>query len=140
MNKVILIKSMRDDYDWDISQSDEQINPLSFAITKMFLRKDGELFLSLLSKFHLVPNVRLVLHTETNKNNEVVSLRLLLERKDLWMDHDFANKEAMQQAVADYFKRVGLTTIYPSSPQEIVTFVRWMAERVPTINYYLKVV
>ena len=91
--KRVIIKSFADDYDCDHQQTDEQINRLSHALTKKFLKKDGVLFQRLLNQFHLVPNIRLVLMAEHNKANEVKSLRLCIDRKDLWMTQAINNYE-----------------------------------------------
>ena len=42
--KIVIIKSFADDYDCDMLQSEQDINPLSYALTKRFLRKNGDLF------------------------------------------------------------------------------------------------
>ena len=76
--KIVIIKSFADDYDSDHLQYDEGINPLSYALTKKFLNKNGVLFHRLLNQFHLVPNIRIVLQAEHNEANEVVSLRLYI--------------------------------------------------------------
>ena len=56
--KIVIIKSFADDYDSDHLQSDEDINPLSYELTKTFLNKERELFQRFLNQFHLVPAFR----------------------------------------------------------------------------------
>lgn len=47
--KIVIIKSFADDYDSDHLQTDQDINSLSYALTKKFLNKDGVLFQRLLN-------------------------------------------------------------------------------------------
>ena len=137
--RIVIIKSFRDDYDCDHFQNDEQINRLSHALTKKFLKKDGVLFQRLLNQFHLVPNIRLVLMAEQNEAKEVVSLRLCIDRKDLWMGHEISNLQGMLQIMEGYFIEQGLSTIHPNTQSEIVEFLKWMRERLPIIDEYLTI-
>lgn len=100
--KIVIIKSFADDYDSDHLQTDQDINSLSYALTKKFLNKDGVLFHRLLNQFHLVPNIRIVLMAEQNEAKEVVSLRLYIDRKDLWMTQEIS------QAVRHLYIRIQL--------------------------------
>jgi hypothetical protein len=100
--KIVIIKSFADDYDSDHLQTDQDINSLSYALTKKFLNKDGVLFQRLLNQFHLVPNIRIVLMAEQNEAKEVVSLRLYIDRKDLWMTQEIS------QAVRHLYIRIQL--------------------------------
>ena len=135
--KIVIIKSFADDYDSDHLQSDEQINRLSHALTKKFLNKDGVLFYRLLNQFHLVPNIRIVLMAEQNEANEVVSLRLCIKRKDLWMAQEINNYEGMMAAMEAYFIEQGLNTIHPSTQEDMSAFLAWMRGRLPIIDEYL---
>ena len=137
--RIVIIKSFRDDYDCDHFQTDEGINRLSHALTKKFLKKDGVLFQRLLNQFHLVPNIRLVLMAEQNKANEVKSLRLCIDRKDLWMTQAINNYEGMMAAMETYFIEQGLNTIHPSTQEDMSTFLAWMRERLPIIDEYLTI-
>ena len=137
--RIVIIKSFRDDYDCDHFQNDEQINRLSHALTKKFLKKDGVLFQRLLNQFHLVPNIRLVLMAEQNKAKEVTSLRLCIDRKDLWMTQAINNYEGMMAAMETYFIEQGLNTIHPSAQEEMSTFLAWMRERLPIIDEYIQI-
>lgn len=135
--KIVIIKSFADDYDSDHLQSDEDINPLSYELTKTFLNKERELFQRLLNQFHLVPNIRLVLMAEQNEANEVVSLRLCIKRKDLWMAQEINNYEGMMAAMEAYFIEQGLNTIHPSTQEDMSAFLAWMRGRLPIIDEYL---
>ena len=137
--RIVIIKSFRDDYDCDHFQTDEGINRLSHALTKKFLKKDGVLFQRLLNQFHLVPNIRLVLMAEQNEANEVTSLRLCIDRKDLWMSHEISNLQGMLQIMEGYFIEQGLSTIHPNTQSEIVKFLKWMRERLPIIDEYITI-
>ncbi|MDD5856384.1 MAG: hypothetical protein PUC90_08660 [Prevotella sp.] len=132
--KIVIIKSFADDYDSDHLQSDEQINRLSHALTKKFLNKDGVLFHRLLNQFHLVPNIRIVLMAEQNEAKEVVSLRLCIKRKDLWMAQEINNYEGMMAAMEAYFIEQGLNTIHPSTQEDMSAFLAWMRGRLPIID------
>ena len=137
--RIVIIKSFRDDYDCDHFQNDEQINRLSHALTKKFLKKDGVLFQRLLNQFHLVPNIRLVLMAEQNEAKEVVSLRLCIDRKDLWMGHEISNLQGMLQIMEGYFIEQGLSTIHPNTQSEIVEFLKWMRKELPIIDEYIQI-
>lgn len=137
--RIVIIKSFRDDYDCDHFQTDEGINRLSHALTKKFLKKDGVLFQRLPNQFHLVPNIRLVLMAEQNEAKEVVSLRLCIDRKDLWMGHEISNLQGMLQIMEGYFIEQGLNTIHPSTQEEMSTFLAWMRERLPIIDEYITI-
>ena len=137
--RIVIIKSFRDDYDCDHFQTDEQINRLSHALTKKFLKKDGVLFQRLLNQFHLVPNIRLVLMAEQNKAKEVTSLRLCIDRKDLWMTQAINNYEGMMAAMETYFIEQGLNTIHPNTQEEMSAFLAWMRERLPIIDEYITI-
>lgn len=137
--RIVIIKSFRDDYDCDHFQTDEGINRLSHALTKKFLKKDGVLFQRLLNQFHLVPNIRLVLMAEQNEANEVTSLRLCIDRKDLWMGHEISNLQGMLQIMEGYFIEQGLNTIHPSTQEEMSAFLAWMRERLPIIDEYIQI-
>ena len=137
--RIVIIKSFRDDYDCDHFQTDEGINRLSHALTKKFLKKDGVLFQRLLNQFHLVPNIRLVLMAEQNEAKEVVSLRLCIDRKDLWMTQAINNYEGMMAAMETYFIEQGLNTIHPRTQEEMSTFLAWMRERLPIIDEYITI-
>lgn len=137
--RIVIIKSFRDDYDCDHFQTDEGINRLSHALTKKFLKKDGVLFQRLLNQFHLVPNIRLVLMAEQNEAKEVVSLRLCIDRKDLWMGHEISNLQGMLQIMETYFIEQGLNTIHPSTQEEMSAFLAWMRERLPIIDEYITI-
>ena len=135
--RIVIIKSIQDDYDSDHLQSDADINPLSYALTKKFLSKDGELFQRLISKFHLVPNIRFVLKAKQDEEKEVVSLRLCIDRKDLWMTQDIHDYEGMMAVMETYFNEQGLNTIHPSTQENMSTFLAWMRERLPIIDEYI---
>lgn len=137
--KIVIRKSIRDDYDCDMLQSEQDINPLSYALTKKFLNKDGVLFHRLLNRFHLVPNIRIVLKAEHNEANEVVSLRLYIDRKDLWMEQEISNYDGMMAVMEAYFIEQGLNTISPSTQEEMTTFLTWMKEQFPIIDEYITI-
>lgn len=137
--KIVIIKSFADDYDSDHLQTDQDINSLSYALTKKFLNKDGVLFHRLLNQFHLVPNIRIVLMAEQNEAKEVVSLRLYIDRKDLWMTQEIRNYNGMVAVMESYFKEQGLNTIHPSNQEEMISFLAWMRERLPIIDEYLTI-
>lgn len=137
--KIVIRKPFRDDYDCDMLQSEQDINPLSFALTKRFLRKDGELFKKLLGTFHLVPNIRIILIAEEGENKEVLSLRLDIDRKDLWMPQKISNYQGMLQIMEDYFKQKGLSTIYPNTQSEMAAFLVWMRKELPIIEEYIQI-
>lgn len=137
--RIAIIKSIQDDYDCDHLQTDEDINSLSYALTKKFLDKDGDLFHRLLNRFHLVPNIRIVLQAEHNEANEIVSLRLYIDRKDLWMAQEINNYKGMMAVMEAYFKEQGLNTIHPSNQEEMISFLAWIRERLPTINEYITI-
>ena len=115
------------------------INPLSYALTKKFLNKDGVLFHRLLNQFHLVPNIRIVLIAEQNKAKDVTSLRLYIDRKDLWMAQDINNYEGMMAVMEAYFTEQGLNTTSPSTKEEMITFLTWISERLPIIDDYITI-
>lgn len=135
--KIVIRKPFRDDYDCDMQQSEQDINPLSFALTKRFLHKDGELFQKLLGTFHLVPNIRITLIAEEGADKEVLSLRLNIDRKDLWMPQEISNYDEMMTVMEAYFKEQGLNTIHPSTQEDVSTFVGWMRKKLPIIDEYL---
>ena len=137
--KIVISKSFADDYDCDHQQTDEDINRLSHALTKKFLKKDGVLFQRLLNQFHLVPNIRLVLMAEQNKANEVTSLRLCIDRKDLWMAQEINNYEGMMAVMEAYFKEQGQNTIHPSTQEDMSAFLAWMRGRLPIIDEYITI-
>ena len=137
--KIVIRKSFRDDYDCDMLQSEQDINPLSFALTKRFLHKDGELFQKLLGTFHLVPNIRIVLIAEEGANKEVLSLRLDIDRKDLWMPQEISNYQAMLLIMEDYFRQKGLSTIHPNTREDIADFLAWMRKELPIIDEYIQI-
>lgn len=137
--KIVIIKSFADDYDCDLLQTDEDINPLSYALTKKFLNKDGVLFQRLLNQFHLVPNIRIVLMAEQNEAKEVVSLRLYIDRKDLWMTQKIRNYDGMMAVMEAYFKEQGLNTTRPSTQEDMSAFLAWMRERLPIIDEYITI-
>ena len=112
---------------------------MSCDLTKEFVNKDGVLFHRLLNQFHLVPNIRIVLKVEQNEAKEVVSLRLYIDRKDLWMTQEIRNYNGMVAVMEAYFKEQGLNTIFPSTQEEMTTFVLWMKERLPIIDEYLTI-
>ena len=137
--RIVVIKSIQDNYDSDHHQTDKDINPLSYALTKKFLNKDGVLFQRLLNQFHLVPNIRIVLKAEHNEANEVVSLRLYIDRKDLWMAQEISNYDDMMTVMETYFKEQGLRTIFPNTKKEVITFLAWMREQLPIIHEYITI-
>lgn len=137
--KIVIIKSFADDYDSDHLQTDQDINSLSYALTKKFLNKDGVLFHRLLNQFHLVPNIRIVLMAEQNEVKEVVSLRLYIDRKDLWMTQEIRNYNGMVAVMEAYFKEQGLSTIHPNTQSEIVEFLKWMRKELPIIDEYIEI-
>ena len=137
--KIVIIKSFADDYDSDHLQTDQDINSLSYALTKKFLNKDGVLFHRLLNQFHLVPNIRIVLMAEQNEVKEVVSLRLYIDRKDLWMTQEIRNYNGMVAVMEAYFKEQGLSTIHPNIQSEIVEFLKWMRKELPIIDEYIEI-
>lgn len=137
--KIVIIKSFADDYDSDHLQTDQDINSLSYALTKKFLNKDGVLFHRLLNQFHLVPNIRIVLMAEQNEAKEVVSLRLYIDRKDLWMTQEIRNYNGMVAVMEAYFKEQGLSTIHPNTQSEIVEFLKWMRKELPIIDEYIEI-
>lgn len=137
--RIIILRSIQDDYDCDHLQTDKDINPLSCALTKKFLDKDGVLFHRLLNRFHLVPNIRIVLKAEHNEANEVVSLRLYIDRKDLWMAQGINNYEGMMAVMEAYFIEQGLNTIHPSNQEEMISFFAWLRERLPIIGEYITI-
>ena len=137
--KIVIIKSFADDYDSDHLQTDQDINSLSYALTKKFLNKDGVLFHRLLNQFHLVPNIRIVLMAEQNEVKEVVSLHLYIDRKDLWMTQEIRNYNGMVAVMEAYFKEQGLSTIHPNTQSEIVEFLKWMRKELPIIDEYIEI-
>ena len=137
--RIVVIKSIQDDYDCDHLQTDEDINALSYALTKKFLNKDGVLFHRLLNQFHLVPNIHIVLKAEQNEAKEVVSLRLYIDRKDLWMAQDINDYVGMMAVMEAYFIEQGLNTIFPSTQEEMSTFLTWMRGRLPIIDEYITI-
>lgn len=137
--KIVIIKSFADDYDCDMLQSEQDINPLSYALTKRFLRKNGDLFQKLLGSFLLVPNIRIVLIADEGKDKEVLRLRLDIDRKDLWMAHEISNLQGMLQIMEGYFKQQGLSTIHPNTQSEIVEFLKWMRKELPIIDEYIEI-
>ena len=137
--KIVIIKSFADDYDSDHLQTDQDINSLSYALTKKFLNKDGVLFHRLLNQFHLVPNIRIVLMAEQNEVKEVVSLRLYIDRKDLWMTQEIRNYNGMVAVMEAYFKEQGLSTIHPNTQSEIVEFLKWMRKELPIVDEYIEI-
>jgi hypothetical protein len=137
--KIVIIKSFADDYVSDHLQTDQDINSLSYALTKKFLNKDGVLFHRLLNRFHLVPNIRIVLKAEHNEANEVVSLRLYIDRMDLWMAQEINNYVGMMAVMEAYLIEQGLNTISPSTQEEMTTFLTWISERLPIIDDYITV-
>lgn len=137
--KIVIKKSCKDGYDSDHLQTDEDINPLSYALTKKFLNKDGVLFQRLMNQFHLVPNIRIVLMAEQNKAMEVPNLRLCIDRKDLWMVQEISNYDEMMTVMEVYFKEQGLNTIHPSTQEEMSTFVAWMRDKVPVIDEHITI-
>lgn len=137
--KIVIIKSFADDYDSDHLQTDQDINSLSYALTKKFLIKDGVLFHRLLNQFHLVPNIRIVLMAEQNEVKEVVSLRLYIDRKDFWMTQEIRNYNGMVAVMEAYFKEQGLSTIHPNTQSEIVEFLKWMRKELPIIDEYIEI-
>lgn len=112
---------------------------MSYALTKKFLNKDGVLFHRLLNQFHLVPNIRIVLIAEQNKAKDVTSLRLYIDRKDLWMAQDINNYEGMVAVMEAYFTAQGLNTTSPSTKEEMITFLTWISERLPIIDDFITV-
>lgn len=137
--KIVIRKSIRDDYDCDMLQSEQDINPLSYALTKKFLRKNGDLFQKLLGSFLLVPNIRIVLIADEWKDKEVLRLRLDIDRKDLWIGHEISNLQGMLQIMEGYFKQQGLSTIHPNTQSEIVEFLKWMRKELPIIDEYIEI-
>ena len=137
--KIVIIKSFADDYDSDHLQTDQDINSLSYALTKRFLRKNGDLFQKLLGSFLLVPNIRIVLIADEGKDKEVLRLRLDIDRKDLWMGHEISNLQGMLQIMEGYFKQQGLSTIHPNTQSEIVEFLKWMRKELPIIDEYIEI-
>lgn len=137
--RITIIKGIQDNYDSDHLQSDEDINPLSYELTKKFLDKDGVLFHRLLNQFHLVPNIRIVLMAEQNEVKEIISLRLCIDRKDLWMVQEISNYDGMMAVMENYFKEQGQNTIAPSTKEEIISFLGWMREKVPVIDEYITI-
>lgn len=137
--KIVIRKPFRDDYDCDMLQSEQDINTLSFALTKRFLHKDGELFHKLLGTFHLVPNIRIILIAEEGNDKEVLSLRLDIDRKDLWMPQEISNYQAMLLIMEDYFRQKGLSTIHPNTQSEIIAFLEWMRKELPIIEEYIQI-
>ena len=137
--KIVIIKSFADDYDSDHLQTDQDINSLSYALTKRFLRKNGDLFQKLLGSFLLVPNIRIVLIADEGKDKEVLRLRLDIDRKDLWMSHEISNLQGMLQIMEGYFKQQGLSTIHPNTQSEIVEFLKWMRKELPIIDEYIEI-
>ena len=112
---------------------------MSYALTKKFLNKDGVLFHRLLNQFHLVPNIRIVLMAEQNEVKEVVSLRLYIDRKDLWMTQEIRNYNGMVAVMEAYFKEQGLSTIHPNTQSEIVEFLKWMRKELPIVDEYIEI-
>ncbi|MBR1550843.1 MAG: hypothetical protein IJ632_00815 [Muribaculaceae bacterium] len=137
--RIVIIKSIQDNYDCDHLQSDEDINPLSYALTKKFLNKNGVLFQRLMNQFHLVPNIRIVLKAEQNEAKEVVSLHLYIDRKDLWMAQEISNYDGMMTIMEAYFKEQGLNTIHPSTQEDMSTFLAWMRNKLPVIDEYITI-
>lgn len=137
--KIVITKSFADDYDCDHLQSDKDINPLSHELTKKFLNKDGVLFQRLMNQFHLVPNIRIVLKAEQNEAKEVVSLRLCIDRKDLWMPQEISNYDGMMSVMEAYFIEQGLNAMCPSSLEDMTTFLAWMRDKLPVIDEYITI-
>ena len=137
--RIAIIKNIKDDYDSDHLQSDEDKNPLSYELTKKFLSKNGMLFQRLMNQFHLVPNIRIVLMAEQNEAKEIISLRLCIDRKDLWMTQEISNYDGMMTVMETYFKEQGLNTIRPITQEDMSMFLGWMREKVPVIDEYLTI-
>ena len=76
---------------------------------------------------------------EQNEAKEVVSLRLCIDRKDLWMGHEISNLQGMLQIMEGYFKQQGLSTIHPNTQSEIVEFLKWMRKELPIIDEYIEI-
>ena len=92
-----------------------------------------------MNQFHLVPNIRIVLKAEQNMEKEVTSLRLCIDRKDLWMVQEISNYDEIMAVMEAYFKELGLNTIHPSTQEDMSTFLAWMREKVPVIDEYITV-
>ena len=159
MRKVVLRKSIRDDYDCDrLNQTEADINPLFYKINKKFLSHNGELMRILLSKFHYLPWCRLVLIVEFEQEEArkcgrgfIKSICLALDDVEHYETcgfsqgwektrHDaFDRMTEMNQVLADYFAEIGLPTIHPATVDEMETFISWMEKHVPLMREYFKV-
>jgi len=139
MKKIVVKQDLRDKNDSTLS--DKQRNPLSYALTRKFLHRNGELMRRLEACCGSVPNIRMTMEVKLEDrdltpcysrylNRGFVSrIRLVLTTTE--GDTSFSGKELMEQEMADYFREIGLANIAPEKVVDMETFVDWFEKQLP---------
>jgi len=146
MKKILLLKSLENFYDMDYTGSQEPINPLSMALTKKFLPKwsDSPLKTQIINKYHCLPCLRMELNVQCEQGSDIVdALNLQVERYDLereyWKDKVIDEHE-LNRMTETFFHSIGYLKIVCCGTDEIETFIAKLAEDVPLVNQYFKIV
>lgn len=146
MRKVLLLKSLEDFYDMDYTGDRESINPLSMALTKKFLPKwsDSTLKNEIISRFHCLPCLRLRLTVQCEQGSDIVNaLSLHVKQYDLereyWKDK-VINEDELNGIAEIFFRSIGYSKIVCRGTDEIEMFIAKLAEDVPLVNEYFKIV
>ena len=146
MRKVLLLKSLEDLYDMDYTGSREPINPLSMALTKKFLLKwsDSTLKTEIISRFHCLPCLRLLLTVQCEQGSDIVSaLGLQVEQYDLEREYwqgKVIDENELNCMAETFFRSIGYSKIVCRDTDEIEMFIAKLAEDVSLVNEYFKIV
>lgn len=146
MRKVLLLKSLEDLYDMDYTGSREPINPLSMALTKKFLPKwsDSTLKTEIISRFHCLPCLRLLLTVQCEQGSDIVStLGLQVEQYDLEREYwqgKVIDENELNCMAETFFRSIGYSKIVCRDTDEIEIFIAKLAEDVPLVKEYFEIV
>ena len=146
MKKILLIKSLEDNYDLDYIGGFEQANSLSVAITRTFLPKWGESPLKtlLISRFHHLPLLRLAFEYTFKEGSDILeSLALNFVYGDVDHEHDkreLVDLSQINDILKEYFYLIGYSKVDCKGTDEIEAFIKRLAKDVPLVEDYFKLI
>lgn len=146
MKKILLIKSLEDNFDLDYIGSFEQANSLSVATTRAFLPKWGESPLKtlLISRFHHLPSLRLAFDYTFKEGSDILeSLALNFVYGDVDHEHDkreLVDSSQINDILKEYFYLIGYSKVDCKGTDEIEAFIKRLAKDVPLVEDYFKLI
>jgi len=147
MKKIVVKQDIRDNSDSTLSA--RQRTPLSHALTRKFLHRNGELMRRLQALQSPLPDLRLTMQVQLEgrdltpcysrllNRGFVKSIKLVLATVDDSVPLN--GKEPLEQEMANYFNEIGQPNIAPATVADMETFVNWFETQLPIMRDYFRV-